>query len=613
MKSTDAVILKIKPVWDSNNTLDVINKAVNNTKSKVDELNKSCCETQSIFKSVFKADFLMRGVVAAKNALVGFTKSGMDAYQKQNVAQTQLGAVMKNTMGAGKWDVEDIVALTKAQQKLGVVSSDVQLAGAKELGTYTKKKSSLERLIPTMNDMLAHQYGLNASQENAYGIAQMMGKVLEGQTTALSRNGYFFTEAQEKILKYGSESDRVSVLMEVVAQSVKGVNEALAATPEGKAKQIEMEYNELKIRVGELVTKLKTEGLVYLHKHQNAVVGIAKVTGSAAASLAMYNIVVKGHLALVKASEARIAALTVLKRLYKRQVDATTGSVIALTAAQKASGIGAILAVVTAAATAFALFRKRTKESTDAMKVAKEVYSSFYEKERTQLDILFAKLEQTNPKSEERKRLVREIAGLYPELNKQTLNDITNTNNLTAAYDALSTSIQKKALAKSHENAMQSAYKKGAPGEAILRGAVGYELGDKKLLQIARQYLVAYKNRTKGSQGVVDFTKENVRAVKAFVEGRDEARSYSKLIAGNTGGINSLNNSTNGYTSTASDAITGGGKQVKNFYINIGSLIGENTNRFESSKDDPQSAQDFTSKLSETLQKVVNDVNYAAA
>ncbi|MGI6718316.1 MAG: phage tail tape measure protein [Bacteroidales bacterium] len=56
--------------------------------------------------------------------------------------------------------------------------------------------------------------------------------------------------------------------------------------------------------------------------------------------------------------------------------------------------------------------------------------------------------------------------------------------------------------------------------------------------------------------------------------------------------------------------ITSGGKQIKNVNISIGSLIGTNTNIFSSSKDDPASADDFMSKLSNALMQIVNDANY---
>lgn len=184
--------------------------------------------------------------------LSGYLKQAEAAYNAQSVAETKLAAVMRNTMNATQDQVQSIMDLTAAQQKLGVIGDEIQLAGAQELSTFVTKKESVERLIPAMNDMLAQQYGLNATQEQAVTIAQMMGKVLDGQTGALSRYGYSFTEAQERVLKHGTELERTAMLSEVLTQYVGGVNEALAQTPEGKLKQAANNAGDLMERMGAL-------------------------------------------------------------------------------------------------------------------------------------------------------------------------------------------------------------------------------------------------------------------------------------------------------------------------------------------------------------------------
>lgn len=178
-------------------------------------------------------------------------------YAAQIEAETKLEQVMQNTMNATAADVQAIKELCSAQQELGVIGDEVQLAGAQELATYLEKRSSLEALIPVMNDMVAQQYGYNATQESAAQIATMMGKVMEGQVSALSRYGYSFTEAQAEILKFGTEEERAATLAEVVGQSVGGVNQALAQTPYGKFKQLANELGDMKEKVGAVAAKIQ--------------------------------------------------------------------------------------------------------------------------------------------------------------------------------------------------------------------------------------------------------------------------------------------------------------------------------------------------------------------
>jgi len=184
-----------------------------------------------------------------------FVGQSRQVYEQQAVSETKLAAVMRNTIGASNDEINSIKNLAGAQQKLGVISSGVQLAGAQELATYVSKKETLEKLMPAMNDMLAQQYGLSASQEQAAQIASMLGKVMDGQTGALSRYGYKFDKAQEKILKHGTEAQRAAVLYDVVTSAVGGVNEAIANTPEGKLKQQANNIGGLQGRIGLLATK----------------------------------------------------------------------------------------------------------------------------------------------------------------------------------------------------------------------------------------------------------------------------------------------------------------------------------------------------------------------
>lgn len=192
--------------------------------------------------------------VASAVSQVSSAISGMTQYYAAQVeAETKLQTVMRNTMNASDAEVQSIKDLCSAQQELGVIGDEVQLAGVQELATYASKKSSLETLIPVMNDMIAQQYGFNATQESAVNIATMMGKVFAGQTSALSRYGYTFSAAQEQILKFGTEEEKAATLAEVVRQSVGGVNAELAKTDTGRMVQLNNAIGDIKERVGQLL------------------------------------------------------------------------------------------------------------------------------------------------------------------------------------------------------------------------------------------------------------------------------------------------------------------------------------------------------------------------
>lgn len=175
-------------------------------------------------------------------------------YQVQIEAEARLGATMRNSTSATKEEIQSVKDLANSLQELGVVGDEVQLAGAQELATYVESADSIKTMLPVLNDMIAQQYGFSASTDSAVTIATMLGKVLQGQTSALSRYGYSFDENQEKLLKFGTEEQRVATLAAVVEESVSGVNKALADTPTGKVKQLSNDFGDLKETVGKMLT-----------------------------------------------------------------------------------------------------------------------------------------------------------------------------------------------------------------------------------------------------------------------------------------------------------------------------------------------------------------------
>ena len=246
-------------------TLEKVGVSSNSAANKVAGLKKETKELDKTkltgisnsFSGLFKKLSPILLITAGIAKLSQTIKKSSAAYEMQSVAENKLAQVMRNTMGASREEMDSILKLTEAQGKLGVIGDEVQLAGAQELATYLTKKSSLEQLIPVMNDMMAQQFGLNASQEQASQVASMLGKVMDGQVGALSRYGYKFDEAQEKILKAGTEAQRAAVLFDVVNSAVGGMNAALAQTPEGKLKQVSNDLADVQERIGKLIANVK--------------------------------------------------------------------------------------------------------------------------------------------------------------------------------------------------------------------------------------------------------------------------------------------------------------------------------------------------------------------
>ena len=175
------------------------------------------------------------------------------AYAVQEANETKLATVMRQRMGATDAEIESIKQLASEQQKIGIIGDEVQLAGAQQVATFLKEKSSIETLLPAMNNLIAQQRGYNATSEDARNIGNLMGKVMQGQTAALTRVGITFTEAEEAALKYGTESEKAAVLAQVITNNVGQMNAELAKTESGQQAQLANRLSDIKEQIGGLV------------------------------------------------------------------------------------------------------------------------------------------------------------------------------------------------------------------------------------------------------------------------------------------------------------------------------------------------------------------------
>lgn len=198
-----------------------------------------------------------QNVISGMQQLTGVMQSYTEANAVQVEAETKLAEVMRQRMDATDSEVESIKKLAGAQQELGVIGDEVQLAGVQQLSTFINQKSSIEALLPAMNNLLAQQKGLSATGQDAVNIGNLMGKAMQGQTAALRRVGITFNAAQEQVLKYGTESQRAAMLAEVITDNVGNMNAELAKTDAGKAKQLSNAIGDMKEQVGALFESIE--------------------------------------------------------------------------------------------------------------------------------------------------------------------------------------------------------------------------------------------------------------------------------------------------------------------------------------------------------------------
>lgn len=318
----------------------------------------------NVYSSLQNLTNIMGGYIAKANAATE--------------AQTKLTTVMRQRMSATAEDVASVNAAVAAQTKLGVVGGTVQRSGLQQLATFASHKRTLTALLPAMNNLLTQQKGLNATSEDAVGIANLLGKALQGQTGALRRVGITFSETQEKALKAGNEGERAAMLAEIITQNVGNMNAELAKTDAGKAKQLANSFGGVMVNIGKALMPYQSM-IAQFGQLGMAVTGVVQFgtalagCGRAAAG-AVTKLLKWGPVSQVvrQASVGMGAVLEVLiGKLRGVEVGATT-TATAIRTLKVASVVGLALAALSAIIYGVSKTLEQSKQALSAEAVAKQ-------------------------------------------------------------------------------------------------------------------------------------------------------------------------------------------------------------------------------------------------
>ena len=186
---------------------------------------------------------------AAAAYLVNFGKQSVAAALKAGEVTAKFQQVAKNN----NWSDEEqksLLSLNKTLGQTGVISGGTLKAAQAQLGTFALTADQVKTLTPALADMIANNKGYNATAQDGVQIANLLGKVMTGSATALSKYGVTMTDAQKKVLQEGSASEKAAMAAKVLEANFGGINKALAETPQGKMTILQHEIAGLKTSVG---------------------------------------------------------------------------------------------------------------------------------------------------------------------------------------------------------------------------------------------------------------------------------------------------------------------------------------------------------------------------
>lgn len=499
-------------------TIEGITKVAQGAKSKLQEA-ASGAETSAHRAAGVRKELLLQaanvsqlyvGLRSAVSGLQGVLGSYAEAYSNAAVASKKLEVVMRQRMDATEDDIKSIKAVTTAQKELGVIGGSVQNAGAQQVSTFLTQASTLRTLIPAMNNLLAQQKGVNATQEDAVSIGNLMGKAMQGQTSALRRVGITFTEAEEQILKYGSESERAATLAKVITNNVGEMNAKLAQTDAGKMKQLQNYIGGIKAKIGSIVVGLQpylaaASQVAILVSSFGQLYNVVRVAG---VGLLGFGRTLLGCINIQKIASAVSVAFALVQKGLAAAFGISTVAAGALTTALLALGaaliIGPIIWGIVEACRAFSSSSSDASVKTRQLAESQQAIARAHQRaiESTAENILVIntlskRVHDNNVKLSERKKALERLKQLVPGYLASYTKEGKLINDNTQALTQYIAKLKEKAYVESLKQEMVEAYTKQRKAQRELDAkttnvkAVEKELKKDKYKKSEKSYIIS--------------------------------------------------------------------------------------------------------------------------
>lgn len=200
----------------------------------------------------YKASFQEVGIIgtAMLGSVSAVAYKGIKDYSEAEAASRQLENAVLNVTKGTKEQLAATMDLASALEKKGVLDGDAIAMGAAQLSTFGLTNKSVRDLMGSMADLAVNQYGVGASSEQLVDSANILAKALNGQYGILEKSGIRFTDAQKKIIDFGTEEEKVAAVNDVMAKNLRYTNDVAKQTAEGGIAALKVQMGNLSESIG---------------------------------------------------------------------------------------------------------------------------------------------------------------------------------------------------------------------------------------------------------------------------------------------------------------------------------------------------------------------------
>lgn len=437
-------------------------------------------------------------ITAPLTAIAGVSLKNWDTQVK---AQTKVQQAIEATGGAAKLTYEELAKFASELQGNSLFGDE------KILNDITAKMLTFTNIAGD-NFKKAQQAALDMAtvlDQDVKGIVTQLGKALNDPVknlSALSRMGIQFSKEQQETIKTFAETNRLaeaqSLILDSLASRYGGQAEAVAKAGLGPLIQLKNSWGDFLEDIGAAIapTMLKiVDGLKKLVQGlQNLSPEVKKsivVIGGIAASIGPVLLAVGGLLKLLPTLAAGFSALI--------------------------GPVGAVIAIVSAAAGIIALASKETNTWNSAQRRLKETTKEFDRStaaEAAQIDILFGKLKGATKGTDDYNTAKQQIINKYGSYLEGLSDEISTLEDVEGAYRAITAAAIQSAKARAAASATEKAseaYAKTLGNQLnLIRGKFLTELGD----MTGEEMFGKLREQLNNAGG--EFSEEVARAIDQF-------------------------------------------------------------------------------------------------
>jgi hypothetical protein len=190
------------------------------------------------------------GLAFGTSAVVAYGKASVRVALEAQAEQERLNNILRVTTGATLAQIDVLNDQAIALERIGVVTAGNIKTTQSQLATFDLQISTIKALTPAILDYVTAEKGATATAADFKAMTNGLAQALNGNFTSLTRTGFVLDDVTRKMIKEGTETERVTALVKVLNSTYKDFNANLRATDSGQMQVLANTAQEVQTIIG---------------------------------------------------------------------------------------------------------------------------------------------------------------------------------------------------------------------------------------------------------------------------------------------------------------------------------------------------------------------------